>query len=661
MNRFLKRVLTGTMAAVIGLGLSVPAYADGNENGGSGGGGTYDIPTGTSNVETGIISSAITGSQTSADATKKGYDSGKKAESTDKSTGTKKTYPEGINPRNMSSGGISANYGTICVNWRGYRVHMGACTTFEQGRYYYNTTTGVVSYNVALPKFTLDYAYKTDATRVTGKNSVSGNPGVTCAATTSSVSGGITTTNTFRSMSYSVKYITYTSKGNLGGSSTYDTYSAHSYSTYGSAAEVLTQAQQEASAAYSQAKDRTAQWKAAGYKYDSESSAGKTKIGCYYNTKMTGKATAWFGSAKCVVGYTVNVIDERTGQTVATKSKKTAYGNNPTIDNCKGTLLDKISVADLVPDSFSRYKYERILTYDNPDVNYSPTSGWSLTNTLKNTSTQKNIFYIRATCNADWNGISTTPYTDTVSRNGSSYTLTYTQQDCASGAGESTTQCAMPGQGNSNTGVLVSNAIIDYNTATNTVTNDGKVTLVRNGVEQKLTFTIPKVGVTEAYKAYFSGNLPKNLVISNSNIAKNVDGTPWNNNTDVRNGVPANKANLADFVVKRTGDSSWIAKITNDSSITSFTGGEKYYIYNVASNAVNTISIASRWESTEGKPTVLRSDYTVSGQFPYKKWTVTALGPNGVPSSTATTIAYSASTLRCVSGPTEVNTVRSVS
>ncbi len=657
MRGFLRRALTGTMAVVIALGLGLPAYADVND----GSTGTNDDFGGSSNTDLTVIQETITSNEGAANTTKQGYESGKKSEATDKSTGLKKTYPEGINPRNMSSGGISGNYGTVCVNWRGYRVHLGACTTFEKSRYYYNTTTGIVSYNVHLPNFTLDYATKTDATRVTSKSSVSGNPGVTCEATTSSVSGGITTTNTLRSMSYSVKYITYTSKGNVGGSTAYGTVDVRTYSTKSAAQSVLTLAQQQTQKAYTEAQNRTAQWKASGYKYDSESSAGKTKIGCYYNTKMTGKATAWFGSAKCVVGYKVDVVDERTGETVWTKSGNTAYGNNPTVSNCKGGLFQQINVSDIVPDKLGKYKYYRTLTYDNPDVDYSPTSGWSLKNTLENTSTQTNVFYIRATCNADWNAISKTPLGDTVTKNGRSYTLTYTQQDCDSGAGASTTQCAMPNQGNSNTGVIVSNSISDYNSATNTVTDSGKITLVRNGVEQKLTFTIPKIGVSEGYSSYFSGNLPKNLTISNSNIAKNVDGTPWNNNSDVRSGVPANKANLADFVVKKTGDSSWIANISNDSSITSFTNGERYYVYNVGTTAVNEVSVASRWESTEGKPTILRSDYTVSGQFPYKKWTVTAIGPNGAASSTTSTIAYASGTLRCVSGPTEVETVRSVS
>ena len=122
-----------------------------------------------------------------------------------------------------------------------------------------------------------------------------------------------------------------------------------------------------------------------------------------------------------------------------------------------------------------------------------------------------------------------------------------------------------------------------------------------------------------------------------------------------------NRADLAYFVIKKTGESSWIATIVNDGSITSWTDGESYYTYKVGTNAVNTLDIASRWESTEGKPTILRSDYTIKGDFPYKKWTVTALGPNGAASSTASSIAYATSTLRCVSGPTTVETVRSVS
>lgn len=657
MKTFWKRIAAGALAGVVALGISVPAYA--LDGGGSGGGAT-DIPQGSSNtvVEQGAAAWEVVANQTKE--VTNSYKNGKKSESKDKGAGAKKSYPSGINPRGFKHGGIKVNYSTVCVNYAGYYRHNGPCSRLEINYYDYRSTKRATSFDATMPRFTYDMARTNNPTRVTSKSSVSGNPGVSCTASKSSTSNGVTTTNTLRSMSYSVKYISFDKKGVIRGSNSYG-ISTPRFSTESGARAAVYNAEKEVQAAYNEMQSRTASWRSSGYSQTSEASGGKSRIGCYYNTKMSGKATAWFGSAKCVVGYKVNVVDERTGKVVATKSEKTAYGKSPSFSNCKGGLYAKINVSDLVPNGFGKWRYDRVLTYDNPQVDYSPNGGWSLKNTLKNTSTETNVFYIRATCNPDWNGIWKSPQSDTVTKNGKNYNISYSQQDCSSGTGTSTTQCAMPSQGNSDVGVIVSNSIGDYNTAKNTVADDGKVTVVRNGVEQHLKFTIPKVGVSEAYKSYFSGALPKNLSITLSNIAKNVDGTPWNNNTDVRSGVPLNKANLADFVVKKTGDSSWIAKIAKDASITSFTGGEKYYVYKVADGATNDVTIASRWESTEGKPTVLRSDYTVKGDFPYKKWTVSAIGPNGVPSSAGTTIAYATSSLRCVSGPTEVETVRSVS
>ena len=652
--RFLKRLGASVVAGALALSLAAPAFAAGGIGGDTGGASPTDEVNAIGGTDTGTATATWEANANASKEVQSTANAGKTSESKDKGKGTQTLSVRYINPRNVDYGGVSKEYRTACVNGYGFRIHWGSCTAVEK-IYGYAGAQQVYRYKLTAPSYVADQARQQNGTRVTSKSSVSGNPGVSCTATKSSTSNGITTTSTLRSMSYSVKYIQYVSKNYKAtyGSSGYsftDPTSTYNY-LLGLMKSSLATAQND-----------TAAWHAAGYKTDSEASGAKTKIGCYYNTKMTGRATAWFGSAKCVVGYKVDVIDERTGATVATKSEKTAYGNNPTFSNCKGGLYASINVSDLVPDGFGKWRYVRTLTYDNPNVEYSTTTGaWKLTNTLVNTSDESNVFYIRTTCNPSWNGIWKTPQSDTVSKGGSSYTIKYTQQDCESGEGVSQTKCAMPSQGNSAVDVIVSNDVTDYNDAKNNISADGKVTLIRNGIAQHITTTIPKIGVTSEYSSYFGGKLPKNLSITLSNVAKNVDGTPWNNNVDVRSGVPLNRADLADFVIKKTGASSWIATIVNDSSITSWTDGESYYTYKVGTNAVNTLDIASRWESTEGKPTILRSDYTIKGDFPYKKWTVAALGPNGAASSTASSIAYATSTLRCVSGPTTVETVRSVS
>lgn len=660
--RFLKRLGASVVAGALALSLAAPAFAAGPSNGAGGGsaGSPSDDFGAVGGTDTSVAQTQTETNINASEEVQNSYDTGKTSESKDKSTSNKKSYPSGINPRGLSHGTIKTNYTTICVNYYGRQRHTGACSSLEVNYYDYRTTKKATSFDVTMPKFTYDMAFTQNPTRVTSNSSVPGNPGASCTATKSSTSNGITTTNTLRSMSYSVKYITYQRKGVVRSSDTYG-YNLRVSNEYVARA-ALANAESQVASAFNEMSNTTAAWKAAGFTTDSEASGAKTKIGCYYNTKMTGRATAWFGSAKCVVGYKVDVIDERTGATVATKSEKTAYGENPTFSNCKGGLYASINVSDLVPDGFGKWKYVRTLTYDNPDVEYSTTTGsWNLTNTLVNTTDERNLFYVRSTCNPSWNGIWKTPQSDTVSKGGNPYTIKYTQQDCESGEGASQTKCAMPSQGNSAVDVIVSNDVTDYNDAKNNISADGKVTLIRNGIAQHVTTTIPKIGVTDEYSTYFGGKLPENLSITLSNVAKNVDGTPWNNNVDVRSGVPLNRADLADFVIKKTGESSWIATIVNDGSITAWTDGESYYTYKVGTNAVNTLDIAARWESTEGKPTILRSDYTIKGDFPYKKWTVTALGPNGSASSTSSSIAYATSTLRCVSGPTTVETVRSVS
>lgn len=651
-----KNLTAIALSALLALGISAPAWgAEGN--------GTDDVA-GRSEYETKVDEKALeditTGVEKSADETGNASNQYKNdMEKGGKEANAKEaaSSPVMINPRGYQGSALnSTNYWTACYSYAGSFRYAGACDASDEDIWGYYTATTPESYDITTASFTYDYGRPRLVNRGTRESKVGGNPSVSCAPKKTGKSGGKSIENNLRLMTYTAKWLEVSSKG-----STYKPVQGGRYYSWVNASNAMATSEAKVMEKMMSAQSNTNRLKNEGYfGGTSESSSAKKLVGCYYDTKMTARVTAWWGNAKCVVGLKYSVVDSRSGRVVAEKSVKTAYGNAPSVETCKGSLTASIPVDDIVPDEYGRYMYKRVLTYDNPELIYTASTGkWTLKNPLVNTNDAPRVIYFRNTCNPAWSGRSATPLGDTVSKDGADYSLTYSQNDCKGISDEKVrTSCAYEA-GNDVPAVAVEAGLPGYSEAGSPVVEsaDGKLVIPRNGLPAALTWAIPKIAVSNSYAETFGGAMPQGLSVKDSLIRKNESGTPWASNSQVRGGVPLDAADKADFTLRETGK-EWLSHLENLSRLP-VDDSESYYGYRLA-NGANKVEIASRWESAENAPTRLRSDYTIEGSFPYMKTKIGAVGVNGRIDTFDLSVSYAKDSLRCVSSPLSIDTVRAV-
>lgn len=385
------------------------------------------------------------------------------------------------------------------------------------------------------------------------------------------------------------------------------------------------------------------------------------------------------GGMTCPVQYDTNIYDQRASdKNVYTASAATVYKNSPSVSSCIEANKGKGSFTPFSTTTYGRYMYKISTTYDNPRVWKTAVGGqWAIVPNgallPANMTTESHVSYARLTCNAAWSGASaTTPYTDVVTKNGSSYTLTYTQDDC--GTLPQGLKCITSGSNTATAAVAEATGQTDYATYGDWITkgvtnpeNSSTITVIRNGEPVSVDYAVPNV----SYGTWFATNgfsVPTITTITgmNRDLLKNKAGTPWNDNTTARADTTLSdtsskslNAQNADFVIGNA-SSAWVKTITGTTISKWVNDTEKYWDYPMGKDANTAFTFASRWVSDENDgATKLRQKFDIQSNVTSSQTIITGINFNGALESSAQTKTFNTS-VACISGIGNVKTVRSV-
>ncbi len=385
------------------------------------------------------------------------------------------------------------------------------------------------------------------------------------------------------------------------------------------------------------------------------------------------------GGMTCPVQYDTNIYDQRaSNKNLYTASVATVYKNSPSVATCITAGKGKGSFTPFSATTYGRYMYKISTTYDNPRVWKTSVGGdWEIVPNgallPANMTTESHVSYARLTCNSDWSGASaSTPYTDTVTKNGRSYTLTYTQDDCSSLP--QGLKCISSSSNTTAAAVAETTGQTDYSTygawITKGVTNpenDSTITVIRNGEPVSVDYAVPNV----SYGTFFTTNGFSVPTITtktgmNRELLKNKAGTPWNDNTTARSDTTlsdssssSSNAQNADFVIGNK-SATWVKKITATTISKWVSDTAKYWDYPMGEDANSSFTFASRWVSDEDNgQTQLRQKFDIQSNVTSKQTIITGINFNGALESSAQTKTFNTS-VTCVSGIGNVKTVRSV-